>query len=90
MIHKSATKAGEITWNNGRSTVLWIGHNRNTGETIVWQVVWTNGKPGKSTRITGGNIPKLATEIRQHVPAEGRWTYTNIPALAHIACPVTA
>ena len=40
MINKSATKACEIAWANGNATVLWVGHNRNTGETIVWQVVW--------------------------------------------------
>jgi hypothetical protein len=85
MINKSATKAGEIKWNNGKSTVLWIGHNRNTGETIVWQVVWANGKPGKSSRITGHNIPKLAAEIHKYVPADGAWVYTNAAALAHIA-----
>jgi hypothetical protein len=93
MIHKSAIKAGEITWNNGNSTVLWIGTNRNTGETIVWQVVWktypngTHG-PSRSKRITGRNIPKLAAEIRKYVPTEGRWTYTNAAALSHIACPI--
>jgi hypothetical protein len=86
MINKSATKAGEITWNNGNSTVLWLGSNSNTGETIVWQVVWKNGKPGKSSRITGGNIAKLAEEIKKYVPTEGKWAYANAACLSHIGC----
>lgn len=85
MISKSATQACEISWTNGNKTVLHIGSNRNTGATIVWQVVWKDGKPGRSTRITGGNIAKLAAEIAKYVPAEGSFTYSNAAAMADIA-----
>lgn len=85
MINQSATKACEITWTNGNKTVLHVGFNRNTGATIVWQVVWKNGKPGKSTRITGGNIIKLAAEIAKYVPAEGSFTFHNDSAMSAIA-----
>ena len=85
MINKSATKACNIKWANGNETVLWVGHNGNTGDTIVWQVVWRNGNPGKSTRITGGNIPKLAAEIAKHVPTEGSFIYHNAAAMSAIA-----
>lgn len=85
MINKSATKAAEIAFANGNSVVLWIGHNRNTGATIVWQVVWRNGKAGKSTRVTGGNVAKLGAEIRALLPSEGRLVYSNSAALSVIA-----
>ena len=85
MINKSATKACNIKWPNGNETVLWVGHNKNTGDAIVWQVVWREGKPGKSSRITGGNISKLAAEIAKHVPAEGSFIYHNAAAMSAIA-----
>lgn len=85
MINKSATKAGEIKFANGNSVVLWVGHNSNTGDTIVWQVVWCNGKPGRSTRLTGGNIAKLANEIRALPESEGKFVFSNATAMAVIA-----
>lgn len=85
MINKSATKAGEITWNNGNVTVLWVGLNGNTGATVVWVVERINGKLGRSKRLTGGNIHKLAAEIASALPREGRYTYSNAAALAAIA-----
>ena len=84
MINKSATKACEISWSNGNTTVLHVGSNRNTGNAIVWQVVWKNGKPGKSSRITGANIAKLAAEIAQYVPADGAFVYRNAAAMTAI------
>lgn len=93
MIYKSATHAATITWNNGnRGVALYVGSNRSTGETIVWQVVKRNGKLGRSTRITGSNIAKLAAEIRQYVPAEGSMVVHNQAAFDVItartrACP---
>ena len=89
MINKSATKACEIAWTNGNATVLWVGHNRNTGETIVWQVVWKTYPggtwgPDRSSRITGRNIPKLAGEIAKAVPGDGSFTYRNAAAMAAI------
>lgn len=47
-------------------------------------------KPRKIRVKKTPNGRHLPAEIKQHVPAEGRWTYTNIQALSHIACPVTA
>lgn len=85
MINKSAIKACSIKWNNGNETVLWVGYNRNTGTIIVWQVVWRDGKAGKSSRITGGNIAKLAAELAKHVPTEGSFTYHNAAVMAAIA-----
>lgn len=85
MIYKSATKACNILWSNGNETVLWVGYNRNTGETIVWQRVRYGTKLGKSTRITGRNITKLAAEIAQAVPADGTFTYCNTAAMSVIA-----
>jgi hypothetical protein len=82
VINKSATKACEIAWNNGNRTVLWIGANSNTGDTIVWQVVWRNGKPGRSSRITGRNIRQLARELAVAVPAECSIAYSNDAAMA--------
>ena len=84
MIHKSATRACEITWNNGNVTTLWLGHNRSTGEAIVWQVVRWNGKLGKSTRLTGRNITKLVAEMARYVNADGRYTYRSDAAMAQI------
>lgn len=85
MINKSATKAGEIKFENGNSVVFWVGHNSNTGETIVWQVVWRNGKPGRSMRLTGGNITKLANEICTLPESEGKFVFRNAAAMAVIA-----
>lgn len=84
MINKSATKAGEIKFANGNSVVFWIGYNSNTGATIVWQVVWRNGKPGKSTRLTGNNITKLANEIRTLPKSEGKFVFSNAAAMSAI------
>lgn len=86
MINKSATKAAEIALTNGNRVVLWVGGNRNTGATIVWQVVWRDGKPGRSSRVTGGNIAKLAAEIRALPAAEVRSiVHHNAAAFALIA-----
>ena len=90
MINKSATKACKIKWANGNETVLWVGHNGNTGDTIVWQVVWKtfpNGTwgPSRSRRTTGGNITKLAAEISKYIPAEGSFIYHNAAAMSAIA-----
>jgi hypothetical protein len=85
VIHKSATKACDIAWKNGNHTVLWVGHNHNTGDTIVWQMVIQPGKHHKSSRITGRNIAKLAAEIAKYVPAEGQFVYRNAAAMSAIA-----
>lgn len=88
MINKSATVVGTIEFKNGNKTVLHIGNNRNTGETIVWQV--TNG--GRSTRTTGKNIAKLCAELN-HVLSEGtaRWLNDyNIDALIALNSHQTA
>lgn len=84
MINKSATKACEILWANGNETVFWVGHNSNTGATIVWQRVRYGAKLGKSTRITGRNIAKLAAEIAAIEPWEATFTYRNAAAMAAI------
>ncbi len=65
-INKSASAIGTLEFNNGNKTALYIGTNRNTGATIVWQVV--NG--GRSTRLTGKHLPLLAGELA-HVLAIG-------------------
>lgn len=84
MIHKSSTKAAEIKFANGNSVVLWVDYNHNTGSLIVWQVVWRDGKPGRSTRVTGRNIAKLGAEIRALPVSEGQLIYSNAAALAVI------
>lgn len=64
MINKSASKIGTIEFKNGNQTTLWIGTNSNTGETILWQVMKEPlGLVGRSKRITGRNLGKLATEL---------------------------
>jgi hypothetical protein len=82
VINKSASKAATVTFQNGNKSVLWFGSNRNTGETIVWQVVHRNGKPGRSVRVTGGNIAKLAAEIRKLPATEGVTEYHSEAARA--------
>lgn len=59
MINKSATKIGTVVFNNGNRNTLYIGANRNTGETIVWQKL----EGSRSKRVTGKNIAKLADEL---------------------------
>ena len=59
MINKSATKIGTIEFKNGNRNTIYIGANRNTGASIVWQQV--AGR--RATRHTGKNINKLATEL---------------------------
>lgn len=84
MINKSATHAATIDWKNGNSCRLYVGSNRNTGETIVWQVATIKGKLGRSTRITGGNIRRLAFQIANQTPSEGTLTVHNGPAYVMI------
>ncbi len=59
MINKSASLIGTIEFKNGNRNTIYIGHNHNTGETIVWQQV--AGR--RSQRITGKNITKFAAEL---------------------------
>jgi hypothetical protein len=66
MIHKSATEIGTVEFKNGNRNTLYLGHNRSTGERIVWQQV--AGR--RSQRVTGRNIGKFAEELN-HVLNEG-------------------
>lgn len=64
VINKSASKIGTVEFKNGNQTTLWIGSNHNTGETILWQVMKEPlGLVGRSKRVTGKNLGKLATEL---------------------------
>lgn len=75
MINKSATKVGTIEFKNGRKNNLWLGHNCNTGETILWQVMQElDGRLGRSTRVTGRNLTKLAIELNDCLnEGEAKW-----------------
>lgn len=79
-INKSASKIGNLVFNNGNRLALYIGANSNTGETIVWQVL--NG--GKSKRVTGKNVSGLATELAEVLTTNaGGWVgEVNAAALA--------
>lgn len=70
MIHKSATTIGTVEFKNGNRNTFYLGHNHNTGATILWQKV--SGR--RSQQITGRNIPKIAEELN-HLLNEGeaRW-----------------
>lgn len=81
MINKSASRIGKIVFAEGGSTALYIGANRNTGETIVWQDI-----PGRrSRRTTGRNIPKLASEL-DHCLREGEATWEGEVNDAALRC----
>ena len=60
--HKSATFVGTLSFaHNSNRTKIWLGHNHNTGEAIVWQSV--NG--GRETRITGKNLVNFAQQLNE-------------------------
>lgn len=81
MINKSASKIGTVKFTNGNKVALFIGSNRNTGETIVWQVL--NG--GRSTRVTGKNITRLANDLNDALnEGEGSWEGTTNDAALNI------
>lgn len=70
MINKSASLIGTIEFKNGNRNTIYIGANKNTGETIVWQQV--TGR--RASRVTGKNITKFV-ETLEFVTCEGeaRW-----------------
>lgn len=66
MVNKSASKLGTLLFTNGNRNEIYIGTNRNTGATIVWQVRTSpRFKPGftDETRLTGRHIAKLWAEL---------------------------
>ena len=79
VIHKSARWVGTLEFKNGNRTEIWLGQNRNLGTDIVWQVL----NKGRPSRVTGGNIQRLAEEIVTLVEVDGeaRWSETTDPTL---------
>lgn len=81
-INKSATKIGTLVFPNGNRNSLFVGSNRNTGETIVWQKV-VGRKP---SRVTGGNIAKLVGEADELLKSGGAaWEGLNEAAWAAVS-----
>lgn len=83
MIHKSATLLGEVKFNNGNQTRIWLGTNHNTGEDIIWQETKWSGKAtyAKAHRVTGSNIKKLIDEL-DFVLKEGEAFWIERPSEA--------
>ena len=83
MINKSASKIGTLQFDNGRCTDLHVGHNSNTGATILWQQV--HGQ--RASRVTGGNIARIMAEVFQVLEqGEARWVGDlNVTALEAVA-----
>lgn len=71
MPHKSATQIGTLRFKaTGLTNVLHLGHNRNTGETILWQRVAKR----REQRMTGRNLVKLAAELNTALnEGEAEW-----------------
>lgn len=78
--HKSARFIGALTFKNGNQTRLWVGSNRNTGSTIVFQQTLYKGASQweRQTRTTGRRIAPLMSEL-DHVLNEGEATWSTPP-----------
>lgn len=72
-VNKSASTVGTLQFGDGFRLTIWIGANRVSHETIVWQRL--AGR--RSSRVTGRRLGPFARELREVLDSgEGHWVGT--------------